>query len=164
MKPKSPWAGAHVQLKRLYEERVPDGMSQKEFGKLYGIGSQSMVAQYLNGIRPLNYETAAKFAKALHCTIHHISPEMAESLKDDIVPVLGPKAWLRAVAKAAMVLAALLFLQPVPSEASTTGAFSSPTPWSVYYVKWLLGWWRWVRDFLTGKLRISPKFETTRYI
>ena len=92
MKRTNPWADAHIKLKRIYDERFsPTGMTQREFGKRYGIGSQSMVAQYLNGIRPLNFDAAAKFAKALHCTIYDICPEMVE----EIMPVLG-KTWRRA--------------------------------------------------------------------
>jgi transcriptional regulator with XRE-family HTH domain len=53
MRPKSPWTHAHVRLKRLYKERIGDSMTQEDFGKRYGIGNQSMVAQYLNGTRPL---------------------------------------------------------------------------------------------------------------
>lgn len=96
--------GAHLRLTRLYRERIPmvavtkDGkqlrrpMNQEEFGAAYGIGTQGMVSQYLNGIRPLNIEAAAKFARGLRCTIHDISPEMAKALRSDILPVLGRAA------------------------------------------------------------------------
>lgn len=104
MKTQARWPEAHVNLKQLYEERVPTGMTQEEFGSQFGIGTQGMVWQYLNGHRPLNAEAAAKFARGLQCTIYDISPEMAEALKAEIVPVLGPKAWLRgALAKAAAI-------------------------------------------------------------
>lgn len=76
-------------LRKLYEDRAPKGMSQAEFGAVYGIGTKAMVWQYLTGYRPLNYEAAAKFAKGLRCTIAEISPEMARKLKADILPVLG---------------------------------------------------------------------------
>lgn len=113
MKPKSDWSEVHTRLKALYDERAPKGMTQKDFGKAYGIGSQSMVAQYLNGDRPLNFEAAAKFAKGLRCTIHDFSPEMAEALKADIMPVLGPRAWLRSAGvKASLAgFAALPFIE-----------------------------------------------------
>lgn len=91
MKP-SKTNGTHVRLKRLYSERVPQDMSQEDFGRIYGIGTQGMVSQYLNGIRPLNIEAAAKFARGLRCTIHDISPEMAKALRSDILPVLGRAA------------------------------------------------------------------------
>jgi hypothetical protein len=104
---------AHVALKRLYEERVPPGMSQAEFGAIHGIGTQGMVWQYLNGHTPLPLEAAAKFARALRCTIYEISPPMAEALKAEIMPVLGPKAWLRAAGvKVALAgFAALPFIE-----------------------------------------------------
>ncbi len=102
-------------LKQLYDARVPEGVTQKEFGLQYGIGSQSMVAQYLSETRPLNYEAAAKFAKGLRCTIYDISPEMAESLQLEILPFLG-KALRRAAMYAA--LAVLPALSPSPSEAA----------------------------------------------
>ena len=108
MKPTKPWANAHLRLKRLYLERVPEGMTQEQFGRLHGIGSQSMVAQYLNGDRPLNYDSAAKFARALRCTIYDFCPEMGDSLKNDIFPVLG-KTLRRA---ALVVMAIFLPLQP----------------------------------------------------
>jgi len=110
MKPKSRWSDAHHRLKRLYEERVPEGMTQKEFGRLYGIGSQGFVGQLLNGTRPLNYELAAKFARALHCTIYDICPEMDAAMRNELMPYLG-----KALRRAAMVLLALT-LQPFHGE------------------------------------------------
>jgi transcriptional regulator with XRE-family HTH domain len=89
MKPKSPYGDAHITLKRLWDEPIgPTGMSQEEFGELYGIGSQAMVSQYLLGTRPLNYDAAAKFAKGYGCSIEDICPEMARTLAKDIFPVL----------------------------------------------------------------------------
>lgn len=112
--------GDAERLKRLYEERVPSGMSQSEFGSAYGIGNQSMVSQYLTGHRPLNIEAAAKFAKGLRCTIRDISPTMAQALESDIVPMLGERALKRAMAKMAVVLAALFALPPTPAHAQPT--------------------------------------------
>lgn len=86
-------------LKQLYDDRAPKGMSQEDFGRAFGIGTQSMVSQYLSGHRPLNYEAAAKFAKGLRCTIADISPDMARTLKAEIFPVLG-----RVSVKAAIAL------------------------------------------------------------
>ena len=88
-KTQSLWIGAHDSLKRLYEERVAHRMTQAEFGRRYNIGSQSMVAQYLNGDRPLNVEATARFAKGLGCKIRDICPAMAEWLKREILPGLG---------------------------------------------------------------------------
>lgn len=136
MKPKNPWTDAHLRLKELYEARVPRGMSQKQFGQAYGIGSQSMVAQYLNGTRPLNFEAAAKFATGLRCTIHDISPEMAAALETEILPLVGKvsaaskMAWRRLAAKAAMLLLALGIAVPPPlaEAAATAGQFFDLPP------------------------------------
>lgn len=91
---------AAERLRKLYDSRVPDGISQSDFGTIYGIGSQSMVAQYLSGHRPLNFEAAAKFAKGLRCTIADISPAMARRLRAEIFPVLGKVSLKAAVALA----------------------------------------------------------------
>lgn len=114
MRPKapSPWHNAHVRLKRLYDERVSPDMTQKEFGRIYGIGSQSMVAQYLNGERPLNYDVAAKFATGLRCTIADFCPEMANELALRIFPVLG-----KTLRRAAVAIFGALLLASGPSDA-----------------------------------------------
>jgi transcriptional regulator with XRE-family HTH domain len=115
MRPKSPWTHAHAKLKRLYDERIGSKMTQAEFGKRYGIGNQSMVAQYLNGTRPLNYDVAAKFARALGCKIEDFCPEMANSLAYDILPFVG-----KALRRAAVFLLVLLAQGFVPSESNAT--------------------------------------------
>ena len=83
-----------VRLKRLYDERRPEGMSQETFGDEYEIGSQGMVWQYISGERPLNIEAAAKFARGLKCTIDDISPTIAAFLRSEIIPVLGERGEL----------------------------------------------------------------------
>ena len=141
MKPtKSARSDAHVNLKRLYDERTTNDLTQGEFGKKYGIGTQGMVWQYLSGRRPLNVEAAAKFARGLGCTIYDISPEMAEELRHDVVPVLAPRAWWRkTLAKVSMViLAASPSMAPTPADASNGTQV-------VYYVKSILrrlAWWK----------------------
>ncbi len=130
---------AHVNLKRLYDERVKD-LTQGEFGKKYGIGTQGMVWQYLSGRRPLNLEAAAKFARGLSCTIYDISPEMADELRQEVVPFLAPRSWWRKhLAKVATLLVAVSpVLVPEPVDASSGIR-------AVYYVKsWLrrLTWWK----------------------
>ena len=110
------WGDAHVKLRELFEKRA--GMSQLEFAERFGLGTQGMVWQYLSGYRPLNYEAAAKFAKGLNCRIDDFSPEMAESLRNEILPVLGRGA--KIVAKAALFLAFLLPpLLPHKADAAT---------------------------------------------
>lgn len=133
---KSRWPDAHVNLRRLYEERVQD-MTQAQFGKKYDIGTQPMVWQYLNGHRPVNYEAAAKFARGLRCTIYDISPEMADSIKDDILPYLG-RALRRAAVLACFAIAPLT--APAPADAAVFGSSRPPT---VYYVKWMARLRRW---------------------
>lgn len=66
-------------LKVLYLERA-GGLTQKEFGLNYGIGSQGMVWQYLNNKRPLNAGVALKFANALGVPIGAFSPTLAEQI------------------------------------------------------------------------------------
>lgn len=112
MRPKSPWnTDTHERLQKLWNERVaPTGMSQKEFGERYGIGSQGMVSQYLLGTRPLNYDAALKFAEGFSCTIAEICPDMAERIARDFLPRLGtmlPRGRLRRRAAAYIVAGAL---------------------------------------------------------
>lgn len=102
-KPETRWPDAHIRLKKLYDQRVLD-MSQEEFGKRFGIGTGPMVWQLLHGYRPLSFDSAAKFARGLKCTIQDISPEMAQELKKEIIPFLGGRA-------AAILLSALLAFQ-----------------------------------------------------
>src|SRR3990167_11385625 len=115
MRPRSPWTHAHAKLKRLYDQRIGNSMTQAEFGKRYGIGNQSMVAQYLNGTRPLNYDVAAKFARALGCKIEDFCPEMANSLAYDILPFVG-----KTLRRAAVCLLVFLAQGFVPSESNAT--------------------------------------------
>ena len=114
MKPQSPWWTAHTKLKRLYEDRVQD-MTQREFGRVYGIGTQSMVAQYLNGDRPLNYDVAAKFARGLRCKIDDFCPEMVNTLNHEIIPYMG-----KLVRRAAVSILVLLSPGFAPSDAKAT--------------------------------------------
>jgi transcriptional regulator with XRE-family HTH domain len=93
-------------------------MTQKEFGRVYGIGSQSFVAQLLNGVRPLNYELAAKFAKALHCTIYDICPEMDTAVRLELLPFLGKALRRVAVVLLALLLPITMLFTPTPAEAS----------------------------------------------
>ncbi len=55
-------------------------MSQAQFAGDYGLGTQGNVGHYLNGRRPLNLETAEKFAKALGCQVGDFSPRLAAEL------------------------------------------------------------------------------------
>ena len=123
---------AHINLKRLYDERVKE-LTQGEFGKKFGIGTQGMVWQYLSGRRPLNVEAAAKFARGLSCTIFDISPEMAEELRQDVVPVLAPRSWWKkTLAKAATLLIAASAPACLVAPHGAEAANETPV---VYYVK-----------------------------
>ena len=68
-----------VRLKVIFEQ---SGYSQLQFGVEFDIGNQSMVGQYLNGIRPLNLTVAGKFAKGLNCQIEKFSPQLAKQIKE----------------------------------------------------------------------------------
>lgn len=107
---------AHANLQRLYQERIGDSMTQKEFGRRLGI-SQSMVAQILNRDRTLPLDLARKFARELDCSIYDICPEMGDYIKEELIPVLG-----KALRRAAVVLAALLFQFSQPSDANAKAA------------------------------------------
>ena len=144
MKPKSRWPDAHIALLKLYEERVPRGMSQTEFGALYGIGTQGMVWQYLNGHRPLNIEAASRFARGLRCTIADISPDMAAALEAEILPVVGkaPKDALRRALAKVMTVLALATPPFVPNE--TQAAFN------ITLSEYTLRLKRWLTRFCNG--------------
>lgn len=135
MKPKKPWSEDNIRLRRLYMERAPKGMSQKEFGRVYGIGTQGMVAQHLNGTRPLTYEAASKYAIGLRCTIYDISPAMGDTIKNDLLPVLG-----RPLRRAAMVLVSLLALQGSP-DVEAAGILHKQQTQYTMLVKWVRRLW-----------------------
>lgn len=127
---------AHAKLRKLYEERVvPIGMTQEQFGELHGIGNQSMVWQYLSGRVPLSLEAAGRFAKGLKCHIVDFSPLLAEQLKADILPVLGPRSWWKGAGKA-IVLAAFLGVIWPPSTSHAHATFFSQVAAVVSYVKY----------------------------
>lgn len=65
-----------ARLKALYAKKK-DGRSQAEFGADFGIGSQSVVWQYLNARMPLNLSAATGFAKGLKCELGAFSPRLA---------------------------------------------------------------------------------------
>lgn len=125
------WPTAHLTLKKLYEDRIRDTLSQGEFGKEYGIGTQGMVWQYLNGYTPLNIEVACKFAEGLRCTIKDISPEMHRLMEQEVLPALGLKSWRR-VAAIALTAIGLAPLMHAPDAQATTASAANGV---VYYVK-----------------------------
>jgi phage repressor protein C with HTH and peptisase S24 domain len=65
-------------LKRLFDEKA--GLSQKDFGSRWGIGSPGMMSQYLTGKRSLGLAAAIKFAKGLGVEVVDISPTLARQL------------------------------------------------------------------------------------
>lgn len=149
---KSQWGDSSTMLRRLWSERVaPTGMSQDEFGEKFGIGTQSMVSQYMLGTRPLNYDAAAKFARGFGCTIEDICPAMATTLAQDIVPVLGRKLWRRRLGLLALAYLIPAFLLPDPAQA---GASSSGAR-AVYYVK-SRRWLRWLLPLIPPDCEIFP--------
>ncbi len=64
-----------ARLKELFKEK--SRLNQTEFGARYEIGNQGYVWQLMNGRRPLNIDTARKFADGLGCSIDEISPTLA---------------------------------------------------------------------------------------
>lgn len=68
-------------LAELYRERN-GGLTQEKFGAEYGIGTQGMVWQLLNGERPLSLKSAVGFARGLNVPLDEISPTIVEQVKD----------------------------------------------------------------------------------
>lgn len=112
---------ASENLRRLYEQRVGDSMTQGQFAKRYKIGGQTMLSQILSGAKPLPIDTAQKLARALRCTIYDICPEMADYISDELVPALG-KGWRRA---AALLLFLFIPLLSVPLDAKAAFTIKS---------------------------------------
>ena len=71
-----------ARLKELYEQAGPK--TQERFGARFGIGSQALVWQYLNGYIPLNLKAALKFAHGLNCDIGDFSPTLAAELPESM--------------------------------------------------------------------------------
>jgi len=70
-------------LKQIFEVKAKElGVSQREFGSIAGIGSQSLVWQYLNGRTPLNLAVAVKFAQGLGVQVKDFSPRLAKELQE----------------------------------------------------------------------------------
>lgn len=69
-----------ARLKALFKDKAK--LTQSEFGARYGIGSQGMVWQYLNGTRPLNVSAAKNFANGLGVSIDDFSPSIAEIINE----------------------------------------------------------------------------------
>lgn len=73
-----------VRLREIFFDRKRTmKFTQESFGRDYGIGSQVLMAQYLNGKKVrLNLEVAARFAKGLKCAISEFSPRLAALLHE----------------------------------------------------------------------------------
>jgi transcriptional regulator with XRE-family HTH domain len=115
------WTSDHKALRRIYDARIGERMSQRDFAKRVGI-SQSMVAQLLSGDRPLPIDLAHKLARELGCTIEDICPPMAAYIREEVIPVLG-----KALRRAAVVLLAFLlqqFASPDANAALSHNVFS----------------------------------------
>lgn len=136
---------ASENLKRLYRARVQE--TQKEFAERHDIGGQSMIAQILSGAKALPIETAPKLARALHCSIDEICPEMAEFIRHELVPNLG-----KALRRVAVLLAALLFQQLQPSDATASVLHNSNYSPFGSLSAGLITHWRTIRDFCKSLL------------
>lgn len=76
-----------ARLKPLWQSRK--SLGQAEFGKLYGIGGQGAVSNYLNGLSALNLKAARAFSDHLGCQISEFSPRLAKEA-DQIVATVAP--------------------------------------------------------------------------
>lgn len=63
-------------LRELWDART-EKITQAEFGKDYGVGNQSAVAQFLRGSTPLSLNAARGFALVLKVPISSFSPRLA---------------------------------------------------------------------------------------
>lgn len=77
-------------LAKLFADRTD--LSQAEFGARYGIGSQGMVWQYLNGHRPLNIAAATAFAVGLGVKIPSFSNRLAREIEQAYSQVAGDES------------------------------------------------------------------------
>jgi transcriptional regulator with XRE-family HTH domain len=72
-------------LRKLWGERKEEmHLSQVKAARELGYSSQSAVSQYINGKVPINFETAAKFAKLLKADIQDISPRFGKLVTNPI--------------------------------------------------------------------------------
>lgn len=71
---------SEAHLLRQYFERQP--LSQAEFGRLWRLGTGSMVYQYLSARRPLNLKAAVQFARGLNVDVAAFSPRLARQLEE----------------------------------------------------------------------------------
>lgn len=77
-----------ARLRELFEKHAP--MSQAAFGRQWGLGSGSMVYQYLSARRPLNLRAAVRFAAGLGVELTQISPRLAVELQEALL-LLAPQ-------------------------------------------------------------------------
>lgn len=66
-------------LRKLFAQHVT--MSQAAFGREYGLGSSSMVNQYLKARRPLGLLAGVRFATGMGVNLRSISPRLANELE-----------------------------------------------------------------------------------
>ena len=62
------------------QEKNP--ITQTQFAKQFGLGSQGNVGHYINKRQPLNLDAVIKFAEGLGCSIDDISPTLADKIMD----------------------------------------------------------------------------------
>jgi len=73
------WKQDATRLKVLFEQ-LSNKLTQEEFGKKYGIGTQSMVSHYLNGKAPLTKRAANQFAIGLGVSVAEFSTLLSGSM------------------------------------------------------------------------------------
>lgn len=103
-KPESQWY-ASKDLRRMVDRWMAlTGKRQGDLPKEADLDiTGEMLSMIIKRRRTLTPRNAVGIAKALHCSIYEICPEMAEFVIRDMVPVLG-KALRRAAAIAALAL------------------------------------------------------------
>lgn len=76
-------------LRKLWSEKKEElHLSQVKAARELGYSSQSAVSQYINGKVPINFETAAKFAKLLKADIQQIAPRFGKLVTKPIPSTL----------------------------------------------------------------------------
>lgn len=99
-------------LRSLFEQHVTksQGKSQATFGRETGLGSASMVNQYLTGRRPLSLRSGARFAAGMGVDLRGLSPRLQEEL-NAILAVLPKLESSTALSEYAPVRSAKLRLE-----------------------------------------------------
>ena len=153
---------ASPNLRRIYKERIGKSMKQKQFAKRHKIGGQTMLSQVMSRKKSLPIDTAKKLAIALQCSIDDLCPEMADYIRDELLPVLG-KGLRLAAALLLCIFIPSLFVPPDANAFNITrqpSAFIRQVP--DLNTHWASRLRRWLERFLAPALHILTPFRTAR--